>query len=191
MQYDLTQMKSYLNSLSKEITSIKTKMKKFKNDIENFEKATASIDGVSKPIWSGNVARIHHLRLRQNYNKHLIVINALIDLYNNLEADYIKKEKENQEASVKTTASSGSSSKRYGGSSGGGSSYSGGGSSGGGSSYSGGATATTSSASDINTSNTKKVTRDEQVRYEQIDEMNAARAAQKRYNDLKSRNIID
>ena len=96
MKYDLSQMKSYLNTLSKEIASIKTQMKKLKTDIEKFEKTTASIDGVTKPIWSGNVARYHYLQLRKHYNNHLVVVNDLIDLYNNLETDYKKHETENQ-----------------------------------------------------------------------------------------------
>ncbi|MBR2857657.1 hypothetical protein IKE96_00300 [bacterium] len=96
MKYDLTQMKSYLNNLSKEITNIKTHMKKLKTDIENFEKARANIDGVTKPIWSGNLARLHYLRLRQHYNNHLRVINDLIQMHNDLETNYKKNEKGNQ-----------------------------------------------------------------------------------------------
>ena len=95
MNFDFPKVKQYLTATNKEITNYKTKLAKLKADIEEFEKATATVDGQKVPVWSGKRARLCFLHLRQHYNRHANAANAMISFYNEVVSQYNKAEKAN------------------------------------------------------------------------------------------------
>lgn len=97
MNFDMKIVKKFLEDSQKEIVSMKEKLKALKNDIEKFENATADAEGVKTPIWSGNKARLHFLRLRQHYNDHVKVANNYITMINKINDEYKFQDRLNKE----------------------------------------------------------------------------------------------
>ena len=95
MNFDFPKVKQYMTAVQKEITNYKNKLAKLKADIEEFEKATSTVDGQKVPVWSGKRARLCFLHLRQHYNRHANAANAMISFHNEVVSQYNKVVKAN------------------------------------------------------------------------------------------------